>query len=479
MKLLLINPPLGQFDSAELAPPLGLLQLAANARAADVEVQLLDLNLLVHRPASDSPDGFYDHVVELAAAAHADEVGITSMGVNSHVAVCLANRLAEELCTPVVLGGHHLSTIAPLVESICHPMVVVATPALRASSDGSARWWGLRPSQTPLEVTDLFAVVSLPAYFRDNRRRLANIELAPGCKYQCAFCYSPAAHPEWVALRPSAAVGAFGALSDLGFRHAFVVDDNLTNSPVILRDFCTALHEARTGLTWNGYATLPDLDPELLALMRKAGCTNLYLGIDSADPAQQSSWRKRFYKSTRALISLLEAASDVGMTLTCAFILDPAPGGEVATSSSLELAAILRNHGAAIRLSVLTSYPGSALASRQRPPEGVDAYSEARPAILMDLPAVVVTNPLAREYPDAFPWHRASLPEPDWTKFLLSVHTAQTVLNDATPPDMSGRRLWQTCCDAAATLEAIPLIRKVFLRDEARRAFHESAAHAA
>src|SRR5258706_1743614 len=103
-RLILVNPPIGRYDTAEIAPPLSLLVLAAAARDLGYEVAILDLNLPVHRPHADD-DGFYTYAVDMIASLHPAHVAVTSMGVNTHVAMRLASLAASALGCPVAIGG--------------------------------------------------------------------------------------------------------------------------------------------------------------------------------------------------------------------------------------------------------------------------------------------------------------------------------------------------------------------------------------
>lgn len=198
----------------------------------------------------------------------------------------------------------------------------------------------------------------------------------------------------------------------------------------------------------------------------------MYLGVDAVEPDQQRLWRKRFLKDRSSLATLLAAASESKIVLTCSFILDPKPSATAATEASLEAALAFRRAGADIRFSVLTVYPGSDLASVKR--TDLYSYSTARTAILMDLPLTVVENELANAYPAEFPWHVRNLPEKEWLSFLLAVHAAQTLINDGdTALPRTGRDLWVLFRRIGARVLALQAIHKTRLRGYVRR-FYES-----
>ncbi|HYJ79250.1 MAG TPA: cobalamin-dependent protein, partial [Longimicrobiaceae bacterium] len=119
MKVLLINPPNNFNDTFELAPPVGLLSLGAAVREEGVDVELLDFNLRATADHAFVQQGFYERALGEIAARAPDAVGLTSMVVNSHVALELARRIkAADPGVHVVLGGTHFSAIAEEVLSL-------------------------------------------------------------------------------------------------------------------------------------------------------------------------------------------------------------------------------------------------------------------------------------------------------------------------------------------------------------------------
>ncbi|MFY9821363.1 MAG: radical SAM protein [Thermoanaerobaculia bacterium] len=468
MSLLLLNPPVSRYDSAEISPPLSLLNLAQAARRRGIETSLLDLNLPPHREMADYPDLYYNYVLELVALSGAREVGITSMGVNSHLAISLANLIYEHLGVPVVLGGIHLSSISDAVRSLCPTLSCLATPSLRDSPEKRDRWWASDQSRVKgcdaaVGIFDLFSAVDLDLYFSSNPRRVANLETGSGCKYNCSFCYSPTVHPAWFNKSTDDILSSFDALRDLGFTHVFLVQDNLLNDSVWLETLARKLSSSNSALPWNGYATLPDLKPSMLPLLAEAKCRNLYIGIDSVDQAQQKSWNKRFLRDGVTIQELVRLGVDAGVTLTCAFIIDPDPSAEAATFSALDLALRLRSMGAEIRLSVLTPYPSTKFFCSESL-----VYSEERTAVLMDLPEVVVRNPYAPLFVDAFPWHSRPSIASHWQEFLLAVNAAQTIISsddkgESSILELSGEKFWRHCQDIVEQVSLIDEVHKTEL----------------
>ena len=266
-------------------------------------------------------------------------------------------------------------------------------------------------------------------------------------------------------------------LAGHGFQHVFVVDDNLTNSAEWARALAGAIITDGAGLTWNGYATLPDLDRETVRMLGAAGCVNLYLGIDATEPEQQKLWRKRFYHGLEGISALVEEGMASGVRLTCAFILDLHEEASRARDANLECAIALSRLGADIRLSVLTPYPSTALTTDPSTELDDIVYSESRTTLLMDLPRVVVENALALRAPRAFPWHMRPVRCTNWDQDILAVAVLHHVLTGAENKagilarNPSGGELWSMARDVAQRIEGLFELHKTEIKPIADAVF--------
>src|ERR1700685_687485 len=151
------------------------------------------------------------------------------------------------------------------------------------------------------------------------------------------------------------------AIRELGGRRVFFVGDNLLNKRAWVEQLCTALEEARLGLSWYCYATFTDLDEDLAARMARAGCTNVFMGIDTVGRVSERIFHKAFLpRVERDFERKLSALIDSGIRPTCGFILCP-PSHPGAGDWDATVAAALRARlvGANILFNVLNLYHGT------------------------------------------------------------------------------------------------------------------------
>jgi radical SAM superfamily enzyme YgiQ (UPF0313 family) len=503
MKIVLVNPPNNYDDAYELAPPLGLLSLAAAVAGEGVDVAILDFNLLSVAEHDFVDHQFYEKAVDAIAAEGPDLVGFTSMVVNSHVTLELARRVRiadREVVT--VLGGTHFSAIAEdtlalykwidfvvtgeaeiplreLVAMLRRGNARAEPPAGVAYRDGerivvSHR---IRPfghaDELPHPAYDL---VDLRPYFALNPDRVIDYEPGRGCVYKCSFCYSPVHYGSGA--QPKTAdriVADMQRLQDLGAGHLFFVQDNFLNNARMAKEICAAISDANLSLTWNCYTTLPQMTTDVLAALGRAGCVNAFTGVDAVNEECQREYLKRFYRGWEALERTLRTSVDHGVTPTCAFLVENPSAGIERVDRTLSTALFARCCGAGLRLNTLTLYNGTASAAAMR---GLSAtYSELKPRLLLDCPPLVEVNDYARDRPDLFPFHSTFLPPEVWTRFAVGMHIAYTLFHTF-PMTLyrwvteDGGSLW-TMIDglaagfdlsAVAADERRPLERSLFIR---------------
>jgi len=154
-----------------------------------------------------------------------------------------------------------------------------------------------------------------------------------GCPYPCSFCViGTLGHRARPVLDVLEEVDFLRAR---GTRELFFADQTFGVRRARALELCAAL-AARGDLSWTAF-TRPDLaDRELLPAMARAGCHTLILGIESADEALLSTYRKGYRTSdARRAVAL---ARELGMRTVGTFILGLPEETEQSLERSLALA---------------------------------------------------------------------------------------------------------------------------------------------
>ena len=452
MKLLLVNPPNGRFDRTYLAPPLGLLTLAAAVRQQGHEAHLLDLNLEVLADSSFGGEELYDRAFEMIARVKPDAVGFTSMCLESHVSLKLAQRIksaSPEVIT--IFGGTHFGAIArELLENFDFVDFVVsgeAEHALQSILDGGLKGSPKLPTNTHYRheggvrsglieqvrpsMEDLpfpaYDLADLDRYFSLNPARLLNYEAGRGCVFKCSFCYSPFQYGDAVRNKnPERVVEDLRKLSRLGARHVFFVQDNLLNSPRWASDLCWQVAAADLPLTWECYATYPQLKDSLIDSLAEAGCKGIFTGIDAVAHESQERLNKPFLRDWEAVSRKLARCLERGIQPLCAFILEEPEQDQKKNEAAITTALRCVGIGCEVHLNTLSIYNHTALDGVSTPARF--SYSSAKVELLMDAPEVVRVNDFAKRLPQLFPYHCTTSDVRLWEGFVAKVHTLSTLV---------------------------------------------------
>jgi radical SAM superfamily enzyme YgiQ (UPF0313 family) len=278
---LLVNPfypkdPHASFGKHVLTPSLALTSIAA-ATPADWSVRYWDENLLQGPPPVDPVPHLVGITVHLTFAERAFELA----------------RFYRERGSLVVLGGLHVLSrpdeCAPHADALAvgegvqvWPEILrdAAAGALRPRYDGNYR----RPYRDdPAPRRDL-----LP---RRDFLTTTSVIATRGCHSRCGFCYlsTDGLHMPYQ-LRDPEQVAA--EIVDDGQPYAVFVDNNLGSRPEYLAQLCRALRPIER--IWSAAVSIDVTDhPEVVREMALAGCTGVFVGLESLQAENIADQRKK------------------------------------------------------------------------------------------------------------------------------------------------------------------------------------------
>jgi len=316
MKLCLIAPPRSYLVDPSMQSPLGLLYVAAAAEAAGHQVTILDLS---GRPV---------HGATWVPQAEAYGITATTLDYARDVPGIAAAIRAHYPDAPVILGGpcslapemidYRLITTLVVGDgehAICDLMKMIA------SGDDLPPVFGSMPVDVAAQGPPARHLWPGPlggAIFAHGRRYFdgpsATITTSRGCPNACAFCANAALSGRRVRFRALEAVveEMEQCLRDFNV-HEFRFSDECFNvRPGRVREFCGMIRASRTlsgQIAWRVSGRVKPLDAELLADMHAAGCREMSVGVESADPEVLALNKKNISiaDAYRALALLREA----------------------------------------------------------------------------------------------------------------------------------------------------------------------------
>lgn len=299
-------------------PSFGLLCLAAVAQQAGatvtvVESSALELTLetaLATILAADADIvGFTAttsevlRAAELAAALKARRPGVLTLLGGCHVTALPADTLEACPAFDMAVIGEGEATLCELLRRFAEGDRRPADlPGTAVRVEGRIVENPARPAMTELDALPLpawsllpgFPGVFRPAPGRIRRWPCASIVLTRGCPNTCVFCDRSVFGNRCRAYSPAYAVGLVRDLYERhGVRELLIEDDTFVIVKDRVREFCERLLDARLDVSWSCLGRADRVDPDLLRLMRRAGCWHISFGIESGDEAILAAMRKR------------------------------------------------------------------------------------------------------------------------------------------------------------------------------------------
>jgi anaerobic magnesium-protoporphyrin IX monomethyl ester cyclase len=384
MKVLLLNPFVdskkiyGHLSAfSPILPPLGLAYLASSLVRSGHSAEILDLNVL---PRFDA--------IGFVAANRPDVIGVTSTTVSFTSARSLLGRIKERLPdVPTVLGGPHISAIPAQTMEECpaadigvvgegEAALVELAAALRDGSDMS-RVRGLvyrkgghlvqTAPRPPLEALD---ALPFPArglirnfkgyhqsFLRQSRPSVSMIT-SRGCPCRCAFCTQavfgahPRGHSAEYVCEEIARVKKDHHVNFVSFE-----DDTFNFSRPRLRAICEKMLSSGLNVVWGCSVRMDFLNEEDVALMARAGCRKIYVGIESLNPRIQKLVRKEM--SIAAMKEKLGMIRRLGMDVNASFMIGFPTETEAEIRQTVDGAGDLPLEGAFF--CIYTPYPATPL----------------------------------------------------------------------------------------------------------------------
>lgn len=147
------------------------------------------------------------------------------------------------------------------------------------------------------------------------------IDSARGCPSNCKFCYSPIM---WK--RECRVKSAERLIKEIEYLYkefnissVFFTEDNFTVSRQRVIDFCNALIDKNLPIKWNCYSRIDTIDYAMIDIMEKAGCRQIYYGIESGSSKILNLLKKAY--SINTALSIVSYSLKKGIYVTASFIL--------------------------------------------------------------------------------------------------------------------------------------------------------------
>jgi anaerobic magnesium-protoporphyrin IX monomethyl ester cyclase len=392
--ILLVNPPVlnpGKTKKLRaLSPPLGLLSLAAYVEQKGISVQVIDLALEPEKIDS----------LKTKSREPQSLVGITSTTNTIGSALTVAETIKRnDTGAFIVMGGPHPSVLPDDV--VKHSQVDCAvigegesillelfnrhnendewhsTPGIAYMNDGKVVV--NPPGKLLADLDDLSFPARHLVPFKKYKSSPIHYKRSPstavitsrGCPFKCTFCSNPV-HGRKIRFRsPENIVAELKHLkSEYGIRDFNLFDDTFTVNRNRVINVCELMIKEKLDLTWSCGSRVDTIDPDVLKIMKRAGCWFISFGIESGSERLRKLIKKGI--TEKQIFTAFRYCKEAGIESRAFFMLGLPTETEQESEATISFARKLDPDF--MQFSLTVPYPGSeiydqALAEGWFPPE--------------------------------------------------------------------------------------------------------------
>ncbi|MDD5674272.1 MAG: radical SAM protein [Chitinivibrionales bacterium] len=185
------------------------------------------------------------------------------------------------------------------------------------------------------------------------RRTITTMITSRGCPFHCIYCKLDFQKPH---LRSaSLVVEEMAQIRALGIREIEIYDDTFTWSKQRLTDICEELIRCKLGLEWSVRDRVTMADPQMYALMRRAGCRRIHLGIESGNAVVLERIKKKI--TPDQALSAVRAAKKAGLKVLAYYLFGLPGEGRKEIEETIRFALALDTNYAEFNIAI--PYPGT------------------------------------------------------------------------------------------------------------------------
>jgi len=245
----------------------------------------------------------------MGAVLSADIVGISTITSTAPPSYRLADT-ARQAGIPVVLGGTHVSFLPD--EGLDHAEFVIhgegefAFPELAEALEHGRGFEGIRglsywrdgqkahnPGRPRLADLDVNPIPDFSLVMGYGRRRIASVATSRGCPFPCTFCSVPGMYGSTFRTHSiDRVIAELQTHADTPY--IFFADDIFTANPKRTKDLLTRMIAEGITPEWGAQVRTETVDDdELLRLMHRSNCFNVYVGFESINPKTLHLFKKK------------------------------------------------------------------------------------------------------------------------------------------------------------------------------------------
>lgn len=325
---------------AQTFVPMGLLSVAGAVADISATIEIFDINKMINSGIVPLDRDFYARSSEALLSGMPDMIGfMTDCDSFHHVIRFCSSIKSRAPHVAIVLGCVHASYNAhqilrrySFVDYVVRGEGEVAFGALLQALSGrgtlkdvgnlSYRESGVIRHIPALPLIDDLDTLPWPdlSLVSFEPTDAVWIEIGRGCPFKCNFCVTA---PYWNRRHriksPDRIISELTLFRDqYGTRDFNFTHDLFTTDRRWVLKFCETMQRANLGITWTCSSRTDTLDEEQLAAMAKAGCRDIYFGVEAGTAGMQTDIDKGL--SLDAAKSIITLCHRYNVSTTVGFI---------------------------------------------------------------------------------------------------------------------------------------------------------------
>ncbi|MDR4496973.1 MAG: B12-binding domain-containing radical SAM protein [Candidatus Scalindua sp.] len=350
MKILLIYPPIRNEEvyskyskAAPCLPPLGicylsryLLDAGYKVKIIDCVVERLNLDELKTRIVDYAPTiigvssttvAFYHAKQVMSLVKKINPEVVTILG-GAHITACQEETMKE--CVDIDIGviGEGEKILLEIVKRIENNDKLTSVNGILYRANGNIiRNKPGHPiqdlDQIPFPARELLPSLSSYVHtpFRGREMLLTTTMITSrGCPFSCTYCDQSVFGKKW---RKHSAEYVFSEMKylkekfDIGF--ISIEDDNFSLYKPRVEEVCKKIISHSLDIKWACSGRVDGFDDDILGIMKKAGCENIYVGLESGVPRIQKLINKNI--SNEKMLKGINCIRNAGIRVVGSFII--------------------------------------------------------------------------------------------------------------------------------------------------------------
>jgi radical SAM superfamily enzyme YgiQ (UPF0313 family) len=135
-------------------------------------------------------------------------------------------------------------------------------------------------------------LIDLDLYYTvADKAKMTTVYTSRGCPYRCIFC--DVQEKRFYYRSPKNIVDEFEYVKSHGIDEIHIFDDTFNLNRRRVLDMCNEILKRGLDVKWNARVRVFPFDREMAALMKKAGCVRLHVGVESLDPGILKYMKKK------------------------------------------------------------------------------------------------------------------------------------------------------------------------------------------